>query len=121
MPEFLGRVGFPEGVVVFDFISPNVAKGIFDMLLHKQLSDISSKKGLSLSISEDARGNMADECSRDLDLGGRGIREKFKVVLTEPLSEAILSSELDGGDWRITRWRKRANGFTLDLERGGEA
>ena len=87
-PEILNRIG--DNILVFDFIRSKVAIQIFDGIVNAILADISSEKGISISLGEDVRQSLASLCLSDLSNGGRGIRNKVKLHIDQSAGESLV-------------------------------
>ena len=95
-PEILNRIG--ENVLVFDFIQPEVASSIFDMMVDGVLRDALPVQGASIEIELSAREDLRKLCLADLSNGGRGIRNKVEVHLINPLARALFDLEPRPGE-----------------------
>jgi hypothetical protein len=92
-PEILNRIG--ENIIVFDFIRPDVAARIFDLMVSNSLRDAASS-GYQLSIDPDACEQLRKMCTTDLSNGGRGIRNKIEAHLLNPLARALFDQDTRG-------------------------
>jgi len=94
-PEILNRIG--ENVVVFDFIRPEIAVGIFDAMLASIVKDLQEMQEISVAFEEDAREALKSLCLADLSNGGRGIRNQVEAHFVNPLARALFDSEATAG------------------------
>jgi energy-coupling factor transporter ATP-binding protein EcfA2 len=114
-PEILNRIG--DNIVVFDFIRPEIANEIFDMLVDDVLREAVPSRDVTVSISPAARETLRALCLADLSNGGRGIRNKVETHLINPLARALFDSGfLSKGDLHVQSITARPGGVTaLDL------
>ena len=94
-PELLNRIG--DNIVVFNFIGPNAANEIFDLMLKNVKARVAQEHAVALSIPEDESGKLRDWCTADLDFGGRGIGNRIETAFINPLSVALFECGLAGG------------------------
>ncbi|MDD2868852.1 AAA family ATPase [Neomegalonema sp.] len=92
-PEILNRFG--ENFIVFDFIRPEIASRIFDMLLARVLLETRAA-GHSVQIAPGARVALKALCTADLSQGGRGVRNRIEAHLVNPLARALFAREQPG-------------------------
>jgi hypothetical protein len=93
-PELLNRIG--DNIVVFNFITPEVAARIFDGMLHNVARRLYEECKLKLSMPVEVRNALLERCTRDLSNGGRGIGNQLETVFINPLSRALFEQELEG-------------------------
>lgn len=86
-PELLNRLG--NNILVFDFIRPDVAYEIVDMMLAKVKARVMDEHTASLVLSDDVIQSIKDESKRDLNNGGRGIGSCIESILINPLSRRL--------------------------------
>ncbi len=92
-PEILNRIG--ENIIVFDFIRRDVADRIFDGMVDALLRE-AAKSGHRVAIAPEAREALRELCVADLSNGGRGVRNKLEVHLTNPLARALFDRDGEG-------------------------
>jgi ATP-dependent Clp protease ATP-binding subunit ClpA len=92
-PEILNRIG--ENVIVFDFIRPQVAREIFELMVNRVIEDVRAEQQLALYVTPQASARLEALCLGDLSNGGRGIRNQVEVHLVNPLARALFA--LDPG------------------------
>lgn len=98
-PELLNRIG--ENIIVFDFIRPDVAAEIYEQMLVNALAGVAAQ-GYHISASPEAKRSLANLCLRNLQHGGRGIRNQLEANLINPLARAIFDQNIQPGEpWRI--------------------
>ncbi len=93
-PEILNRLG--DNIVVFGFITADVATQIFDGMLANVLARVQEEHRLELVISESVRAHLCAICTRDLTQGGRGIGNRLESAFINPLSRALFLFPIDG-------------------------
>ncbi|NUT98735.1 MAG: ATP-dependent Clp protease ATP-binding subunit [Saccharothrix sp.] len=94
-PELLNRFG--DNIVVFDFISPATAAGIFGAQLDNITARVHSELGLALEFTESARAQLAAACTTDLENGGRGIGNLLESNLVNPLARVLFDEDVQPG------------------------
>ena len=93
-PELLNRIG--DNIVVFNFISADVAERIFDGMLRNVARRLLDEFKLQLTLSAAFRQELLTRCTRDLDNGGRGIGNQLESSFINPLSRALFETDLEG-------------------------
>ncbi|PXX44852.1 AAA family ATPase [Undibacterium pigrum] len=93
-PELLNRIG--DNIVVFDFISAEVAAKIFDGMLRNVARRLQEELGLQLAMPATVRDELLARCIRDLSNGGRGVGNQLESNFINPLSRALFEQELEG-------------------------
>ncbi|BBB69737.1 chaperone [Undibacterium sp. YM2] len=93
-PELLNRIG--DNIVVFDFISAEVAAKIFDGMLRNVARRLQEELKLQLAMPATVRDDLLARCIRDLSNGGRGIGNQLESNFINPLSRALFEQELTG-------------------------
>lgn len=91
-PEILNRIG--DNIVVFNFISANVAAKLFNRQLDNIKKRLLKKRNLTLEISETIVEQLLAICTKDLSNGGRGIGNRLETVFLNPLSRALFDLEV---------------------------
>lgn len=115
-PEFLNRL---EGVIVFRALVREEIKQIVDILL-EELKELLAEQELAIEVTEEAKGLLADK-GYDPQYGARPLKRTIQEMITDPISEGLLSGEYEAGDL-ITAYRAEAeerdkNGASIDFER----
>lgn len=114
-PELLNRIG--DNIVVFNFISPEVAEQIFDGMLRNVARRLHQEFKLQLSMTPEVRKLLLERCTRDLDHGGRGVGNQLESALINPLSRALFEHDLDGKQRvTITGLQEQDRVVTLTLQ-----
>ena len=93
-PEILNRIG--ENIVVFDFISPEVAQLIFNGMLRNIVRRVREEHRLELELAPELEERLRALCIADLANGGRGIGNALESVFINPLARALFATELAG-------------------------
>lgn len=88
-PELLNRFG--DNIVVFGYISPEVAEQILSGMLINVCKRVESVKGTRLILSEAAKAVLKRHCLADLNNGGRGIANKLESGFVNPLARALFA------------------------------
>ncbi|MEX0827367.1 MAG: AAA family ATPase, partial [Haliea sp.] len=91
-PEILNRFG--ENIIVFDFIRPDVGKLIFDGMVDGLLKGM-AEDGIDVTLSVDVLEALEEVCLKDLQNGGRGIRNQLEAHFVNPLSRAIFDADVE--------------------------
>jgi ATP-dependent Clp protease ATP-binding subunit ClpA len=101
-PEILNRIG--ENIVVFDFIRPDVAVGIFESMLASLVRDLKETQGIEIAFASEASERLQQLCLADLGNGGRGIRNHVEAHIVNPLARALFDADAKNGQClRVTR------------------
>ncbi|AZP11062.1 AAA family ATPase [Undibacterium parvum] len=93
-PELLNRIG--DNIVVFNFISLEVAAKIFDSMLRNVARRVQEELQVSLSMPASVRDDLFARCTKDLSNGGRGIGNQLESCFINPLSRALFEHDLEG-------------------------
>jgi ATP-dependent Clp protease ATP-binding subunit ClpA len=93
-PELLNRIG--DNIVVFNFISPDVAERIFDGMLRNVARRLQEEFKVKLSMPAAVRAALLERCTRDLSNGGRGIGNQLESAFINPLSRALFAHDIEG-------------------------
>ncbi|MGW1976122.1 AAA family ATPase [Streptomyces sp. NPDC001889] len=113
-PELMNRLG--GNVVVFDYISAEVAAEIFDSQVGNIQRVLREEQGVRLSLSDAARRTLSAHCTADSDNGGRGIGMLLETHLINPLARALFDQgALRGTAVSVERVRLDGDG-TAELE-----
>ncbi|MBA2807780.1 AAA family ATPase [Streptomyces sp. KM273126] len=89
-PELMNRLG--GNVVVFDFISPEVAEQIFDLQVGNVRRQLAAGHGITLELTDEARAILLGHCTQDPWKGGRGIGMVLETHLINPLARALFAA-----------------------------
>jgi len=88
-PELLNRIG--DNIIVFDYIRKDIGEMIFDMIMQNHINAIQKQLGILLHVEEHVSQNLKELCIKDLNNGGRGIRNKIEYHFITPISRALFS------------------------------
>ncbi len=88
-PELYNRLR--EGVVVFNFLPPEVLVQIADGSVHRALSAASELYGAPITLSDSAREVIRAAATADANNGGRGVVSAVETILINPLSRALFA------------------------------
>ncbi len=94
-PELLNRFG--DNIVVFDFISPEVAAEIFGIQLGNIVTRVQRSLGVRLVLTEHATAQLRAACTTDPDNGGRGIGNLLESNLINPLARLLFEHDCGPG------------------------
>ncbi|MFF8960398.1 AAA family ATPase [Streptomyces sp. NPDC014894] len=113
-PELMNRLG--GNVVVFDYISAEVAAEIFDSQVGNIQRVLREEQGVFLRLSEEAHRTLSAHCTADSDNGGRGIGMLLETHLINPLARELFDrGALEGTAVTVTGVRLDEDG-TAALE-----
>ncbi|GAA2260392.1 AAA family ATPase [Streptomyces amakusaensis] len=113
-PELLNRLG--GNVVVFDYISSEVATEIFDSQVGNIQRVLREEQGVRLRLSAEAHRTLSAHCTADFDNGGRGIGMLLETHLINPLARELFDrGVLEGTSVTVTGVRLDEDG-TAALE-----
>jgi len=90
-PELLNRLG--GNIVIFDFIGPEIATGIFDSQVTNIATVLREEHGVRLLLSGEARGALCALCTADPLQGGRGIGMALETHLLNPVARRLFDVE----------------------------
>jgi DNA polymerase III delta prime subunit len=93
-PELLNRIG--DNIVVFNFITPEVAERIFDGMLYNVARRLQEENKLRLTMPVTVRKTLLERCTHDLGNGGRGIGNQLESMFINPLARALFEQDLEG-------------------------
>ena len=85
-PELLNRIG--DNIVVFDFIRPEVALSILNVMVANVVRTFRSEHRAELVLTETAWADLVTACTGEqaLLMGGRGIGNQLESALIDPLA-----------------------------------
>ncbi|MBL8471515.1 MAG: ATP-dependent Clp protease ATP-binding subunit [Rhodocyclaceae bacterium] len=93
-PEILNRIG--DNIVVFNFITPDVARDIFMGMLRNVRRRLAEEQGLELALGADVAAELLKRATQDLSNGGRGIGNQLESAFINPLARALFALDLAG-------------------------
>jgi hypothetical protein len=114
-PELYNRLR--DGVVVFNFLPPEILEQIADTSIARALDNASSRYGAAITITEDARAIIRGAATTDANNGGRGVVSAIETILINPLSRALFA-HTDHNDQLvcINHAHKVGQNWELDLQ-----
>ena len=88
-PELLNRIG--DNIVVFNFISPEVASQIFEIQLNRIIGMVQRQQGVRVSLSSTAWDVLRTAATAPavLEFGGRGIGSFLERAFVNPLAREL--------------------------------
>ncbi|RDI24511.1 AAA family ATPase [Lentzea flaviverrucosa] len=95
-PELLNRFG--DNIVIFDFIDPRTAGGIFGGQLGNVIRKVHAELGVEVELSPAGLQQLQGMCTADPDNGGRGIGNQLESVLINPLARLLFHEDAQPGD-----------------------
>jgi ATP-dependent Clp protease ATP-binding subunit ClpB len=115
-PELLNRLG--GNIVVFDYIGPEIADGIFGSQVGNISRTLAQQHGVRLILADEARRALAERCTGDPLQGGRGIGMALETHLINPLARRLFEQErLSGTTVTVAGARTDATGAVqLELQ-----
>jgi ATP-dependent Clp protease ATP-binding subunit ClpB len=113
-PELLNRLG--DNIVVFRFITPEVANGIFSLCLDRIAARVESAQGVELEIADGARETLRAHATGNLSMGGRGILNALESALVNPLARYLFEKETQRGETvTVEAVRETLDGWELEI------
>lgn len=97
-PEFLNRIG--NNIVIFDFIHKEQAKLILDKQLDQICDNLYEQKNIKVIVSKESEiyADLYGACCRNLEFGGRGVRNVVEHDFITPLSAELSRRNWVSGD-----------------------
>lgn len=120
-PELMNRIG--GNVVVFNFISPEVAEKIFDLQTRNIRRQLAAGHRVDLELTDDARATLLGHCTADQWNGGRGIGMVLETHLINPLARVLFAAPdlAPGTTVLVSGVKQTADGrveLVVDFEKG---
>jgi hypothetical protein len=118
-PELLNRIG--DNIVVFNFISAEVANEIFDIQLDRILGMVRQRQGIRVTVSSAAREALRTAATEAavLEFGGRGIGSLLERAFVNPLARQLFTIGTSLGEELVVTDVRLANGqWVMSLEPG---
>jgi ATP-dependent Clp protease ATP-binding subunit ClpA len=100
-PELLNRLG--DNIVIFDFISEEIAREILDLQLSNVIARVLKELGIALRIEDQVRAFLRDACTKDPANGGRGIGSLLESNLINPLARYLFDNDCSSGTTVVVR------------------
>jgi ATP-dependent Clp protease ATP-binding subunit ClpA len=90
-PELMNRLG--QNVVPFQFINTRSSVVIFDAIISRVISAAAEEHDVEVVLTEDAREQLLEICTFDLNDGGRGIGNRIESGFINPLSRTLFNRD----------------------------
>lgn len=111
-PEILNRIG--ENIVVFNYITEDIAATILTARLKSMHSSILDETGIDIDFSQ-IESQLLERVVTNLDNGGRGINNMIEKLLINPLGRHIFDDRVAKGE-RIKVTSIRDDITPIDIE-----
>jgi ATP-dependent Clp protease ATP-binding subunit ClpB len=118
-PELLNRIG-ENNIVVFNFITPGVARDLLRRNLGRVVDQIRRRSGAVISLAPEFIKQLEEVVVEDeyRAFGGRAVGSVIESRLLNPLARTLLTHDQSVG-WSVQRSWQDAEGFHLDVQREG--
>lgn len=114
-PELYNRLR--EGVVVFNFLSPEALAQIAEGSISRALAVASERYGAAITMSAEARAAIRAAATADSNNGGRGVVSAIETILINPLSRALFAMpDREATPVDITRAHQLGQNWELKLK-----
>lgn len=108
-PELLNRI---DSIVIFDSLSKESIAKIANIMLDSMIKQVYNEKGISITISNDARVQICTE-GYDEMYGARPLRRVIEKKLKDPIAELIIKDRLQRNS--AVRIGYENGNFTFDI------
>jgi ATP-dependent Clp protease ATP-binding subunit ClpA len=113
-PELYNRLR--EGVVIFDFLRPQILDEIADSSISRALEVASERLGAQITMADEARKVIREAATSDSNNGGRGVVSAIETILINPLSRALFAAPLrPSSSLEVAEARKLGQNWELEL------
>lgn len=112
-PEILNRIG--DNIVVFDFISAEVAAQMVPKFTDNVCGRVSDDLGIAVTVADDVTRTLVTEALNHLEFGGRGVRNAVEAVFTNPLARALFVCPGETDTATVVDLVRSADGWTVGL------
>lgn len=113
-PEILNRLG--DNIVVFNFIEPEIAREIFDLMMGNIQRRVLEEHSAELVFSDVAQRQLLEWSTADLSNGGRGIGSCLETMLVNPLARALFSEgSLRGKTITVSSMENKGCNYSANL------
>lgn len=116
-PELLNRIG--DNIVVFDFITPEVACRLLHRNLGNLAKQVQRRTGIRITFGPDFLGELEKAVVEPerLAFGGRAVGSLIESRVLNPLARTLIATRPTGGyELTLTRTWEDPEGFHLDME-----
>lgn len=112
-PEILNRIG--DNVVVFNFITPDIAIEIFNGMFANVMGRVREEHGITLNVEPGVLDKLMQCAVADLSNGGRGIGNRIESMFVEPLARALFERKGDSQTVTVMTWEETHTGYRVVL------
>jgi ATP-dependent Clp protease ATP-binding subunit ClpB len=116
-PELLSRIG--DNVVVFDFISAEVGIELVHKYLAAVVRRVEARRGIALKLSAAVTNTVVEKALENLAFGARGVGSVVETLFVNPLTRALISSEVAGSSMVVTALREGESSWEMTLQLDG--
>lgn len=113
-PELYNRLR--EGVVVFDFLRPDILAQIADASIARALEVAAQRAGRAIELAPAARNAIRQAATADSANGGRGVVSAIKTILINPLSRELFTLQDGRQPLRIVGATKNGQNWELEID-----
>jgi len=119
-PELLNRFG--DNFVIFDYIRPLIMKQIIDKILDNIVSEVATKHGITITISDEVRQWLLNRVSEKIEDGGRGVGNEIEKTIVNPLARKLFDENVAKGQaFTVKSIQMKGDGgggsyYALDVE-----
>lgn len=111
-PELLGRIG--DNIVIFDYLTRQIGSELVrQRYVPNILRRVQAEHGITVTIADDVLGALADGCTRDMTLGGRGVGQELDTRFVNPLGRSLAAAT--GTKVMVTRIAEGDGRFEVTL------
>ncbi|WP_431240984.1 AAA family ATPase (plasmid) [Mycolicibacterium aichiense] len=112
-PEILNRIG--DNIVVFDFISPEVATQLVPLFVGNVVDRVHDTLGVKVTVGDDAITTLVEGALTHLEFGGRGVRNAVESMFTNPLARALFERNVATESATVTQLVRSGDGWAAVL------
>lgn len=113
-PELYNRLR--EGVVVFDFLRPDILAQIADASIARALEVAAQRAGRAIELAPAARNAIRQAATADSANGGRGVVSAIETILINPLSRELFTLQDGRQPLRIVGATKNGQNWELEID-----
>jgi ATP-dependent Clp protease ATP-binding subunit ClpB len=114
-PELYNRLR--EGVVVFDFLRPDILAQLADASITRALDVAAERAGRPIELAAAAHDTVVHAATADTANGGRGVVSAIETILINPLSRTLFTLEAGTNPLRIVSATKQGQNWELEIGR----
>jgi hypothetical protein len=112
-PELFNRIG--DGVVVFDFIRPEIAEQLLGLFLDRVAQRLRREHGLHLELTPRAMAALRVHALGDLRNGGRGVATAVESMVVDPLARQLFDRPPAGAVVRVEDLARSGGAWRLEI------